>query len=92
MKKVRVEFKYIESDGSVRESEMFVPLSLSRSDVGEEVLTQDGKVTGVNHVRTGPWVSPSQPFVGELDEGEIARLTSLRGPHLHWQFSITEVK
>lgn len=88
MRKVRVDFSYVESDGSLREGEMFVPLSPSRSTTRQDTI--DGKPVDT---RVGPWASLSEPVEVELDDEEIAALRSLHSKgNQHWFFTVKEVK
>lgn len=95
MKKVRVKFEYVFSDGTIRDEEMFVGLSQARSKVEQNVI-RDGSnvVISAENIRTGPWVSQSSPFVGELEEHEIDFLRKLpgHGMHQHYKFTVEGVK
>lgn len=90
MKTYSVDFTYIESDGSARAGEMFVPLSASRSVVTQEIVRDNnGTIIRVDNVRVGPWATNKERAVVELDESEMERLTALHGPHRHWRFAVT---
>lgn len=95
MKGYRVEFSYIETDGSVREGEMRVPIganALHRQ--GRITRDESGAAVEVEQVYEGPWVSNLAPYEGPLTDDELRWLAMLPGKDFsaHWRFSVTEVK
>ena len=76
-RKYRVEFDYMEVDGSKRAGKMTIPLSPAARH------TADGL--------EGPWIIEGAPFMGELDEYEVAMLTARPGVYFNpgWRFKVT---
>lgn len=88
MAKYRVEFEYIEVDGSVRDEEMTVPLSPASAHT--QVMQGDGTA---RDELVGPWIEKGQPYVGNLEDYEVAYLRSRPGVLFSpaWRFRVEEV-
>jgi len=84
MAKYRVEFEYIEVDGSKRKDKMTIPLS------PQSVNRLTDKVNEL----VGPWIIEGEPFEGELEDYEVAILRQRPGVSYSpaWRFAVTEVK
>lgn len=94
MKTCIVESFYTNSDGSRDMSPRYLPLSLSRSVVEQDVVRDNnGAIKRVDNNRVGPWGDTTHPVTVELEDDEIAFLRKLpgHGLHQHWSFLVTEV-
>jgi hypothetical protein len=78
MAKYRVEFRYIETDGSVNETPRTIPLS-------------PASFTDAMNRLQGPWVIEGKPYEGPLEDYEVALLRALPSKEYnpHWRFTIT---
>ena len=86
MGKYRVEFEYVETDGSVRKEAMTVPLSPASQVV--QLLKAVGVVD--SEKLEGPWIVDGKPYQGDLADDEVARLRMLPGKEFsaHWRFTV----
>lgn len=76
-KQYKVDFAYIETDGSTRKEPMTVPLSPFCHVDDEGALV-------------GPWIITGKTYDGPLDDEEVAILKMLPGKEYnpHWRFTV----
>lgn len=86
-KRYRVEFQYIEADGSVRADKMTVPLSTSS---GYKRIEVEGRLLETKELE-GPWIVEGKPYEGELSDEDLARLRMRPGKEFSaaWRFEVT---
>lgn len=97
MASYEVSFKYIETEGEIRQSPMSVPIGKTAT-TRQGAVTRSGpdlnsEVVAVETIYEGPWIISGESYVGPLTDDELKWLRMLPGKDFsaHYSFTVREV-